>query len=57
MIFSECLKHAWNLYYRGVDAEGSDRRYYLQQAKQVLENVPSGYDERDDLMSRINAML
>lgn len=57
MTYSDYLKHAWSLYYQGVDASGSDRRRYLQQAKQVLQNVPSGYDNRDDLMSRINSML
>ena len=57
MTNAEYLKHAWSLYYQGVDAEGAERRRYLQQAKQVLENVPSGYDDRDELMSRINSML
>lgn len=57
MTYSEYLKHAWSLYYKAVDAEGNERRYFLQQAKQVLENVPSGYDNRDELMSRISSML
>lgn len=57
MTNSEYLKHAWSLYYKGVDAEGSERRYYLRQAKQVLENVPMGYENRDDLMERIDSML
>ncbi len=57
MTLAEYLKHAWSLYYKGVDLEGEERRRYLQQAKQVLENVPSGYDNRDDLMDRINSML
>lgn len=57
MTYPEYLKHAWSLYYKAVAAEGSERRYFLQQAKQVLENVPKGYDNRDDLMSRINSML
>lgn len=57
MTYPEYLKHAWSLYYKAVDAEGETRRYYLQQAKQVLENVPSGYDNRDDLMARINSMM
>lgn len=51
------LKEAWMLYRKGVDAEGSERHYYLKQAKQVLYNVPSGYGNRDDLMSRIDSML
>lgn len=57
MTYPEYLKHAWSLYFKAVDAEGETRRYYLQQAKQVLENVPSGYDNRDDLMSKINSMM
>lgn len=57
MTYPEYLKHAWSLYYKGVDATGSQRTYFLQQAKQVLENVPSGYENRDELMSRINSML
>lgn len=57
MTYPEYLKHAWSLYYKAVDAEGSERRNFLKQAKQVLENVPSGYDNRDELLSRINSML
>lgn len=57
MTYPEYLKHAWSLYYKAVDAEGETRRHYLQQAKQVLENIPSGYDNRDDLMARINSMM
>ena len=57
MTYPEYLKHAWSLYYKAVDSEGDTRRYYLQQALQVLENVPSGYENRDDLMSRIYSML
>lgn len=57
MTYPEYLKHAWSLYYKAVDAEGSNRRYFLQQAKQVLQNVPSGYENRDELMSRINDLL
>ena len=57
MTYEDYLKHAWSLYFKGVDAEGNERRYFLQQAKQVLQNVPSGYSNRDYLMSRINSML
>ena len=57
MTYDDYLKHAWKLYYQGVDADGSQRRHYLQQAKQVLANVPSGYRDRDDLMNRIDTML
>ena len=57
MTYPEYLKHAWKLYYQGVDAEGEMRKYYLKQAKQVLENVPSGYEDRDDLLKRIESML
>lgn len=57
MTNAESLKHAWSLYYKGVDAEGEERRKYLKQAKNVLEKVPSGYDDRDDLMEYIEKML
>ena len=57
MTYPEYLKHAWSLYYKAVDAEGDERRRLLKQANQVLANVPSGYDDRDDLQSRINSML
>ncbi len=57
MTHEEYLKHAWNLYYKGVDAEGKERKTYLEQARNVLYNVPSGYSNRDDLMKRITDML
>lgn len=57
MTYDDYLKHAWNLYFKGVDAEGSKRCNFLQQAKQVLQNVPTGYSNRDELMSRIDSML
>lgn len=50
MTYDDYLKHAWNLYFKGVDAEGSKRCNFLQQAKQVLQNVPTGYSNRDELM-------
>lgn len=57
MTEQEYIKHAWSLYYKGVDASGSQREYYLKQAKQVLENVSSANSEKNTLLSRINAML
>lgn len=57
MTYDDYLKHAWKLYYQGVDAEGEQKQYYLRQAKQVLENVPSSYGNRDELMDRIRSML
>ena len=47
MTYPEYLKHAWSLYYKAIDADGETRTYYLKQAKSVLENVPSGYENRD----------
>lgn len=35
----------------------SIREYYLQQAKNVLENVQSNYPGRSYLMNKINSML
>ncbi len=56
MTYPEYLKHAWSLYYKAVDADGDTRQSFLKQAEQVLENIPSGYENRDDLMSRIKSM-
>lgn len=55
--YDEYLRHAYSLYQRGVDAEGETRRSFLQQALSVLGNVPSGYENRDELESRIRSML
>lgn len=65
MTNEEYMKHAYSLYKKGVDAEGSMRKSYLKQALNVLENVPDGYPEdvfgtypsKSDLLSRINGML
>lgn len=57
MTYPEYLKHAWSLYYKAIDADEEMRIYYLKQAKNVLENVPSGYENRDELMRRINDLL
>lgn len=51
------FKYAYTLFNKAVDAEGSNRQYYLQQAKNVLENVPSNYTGRAELLSKINSML
>lgn len=51
------FKYAYTLFSKAVDAEGSTRQYYLQQAKNVLENVPSNHPGRSDLLSKINSML
>ncbi len=51
------FKYAYTLFNKAVDAEGSTRQYYLQQAKNVLENVPSSHPGRSDLLGKINSML
>ncbi len=51
------LKHAWELYYNGVNAEGSQKKYYLQQAMHVLNGIPKGYGNSDELRERIKPML
>lgn len=57
MTYESDLRYAWSLYEKGVDAEGNERQQYLRQAKNVLNNIPSGYDDRDELLSRIESML
>ena len=57
MTTDEYYKHAYSLYQNAVSAEGSMRQYYLQQAKNVLNNLPDGWPGKRDLMSRINSML
>jgi len=57
MTEKEYLKHAWSLYYKGVDASGELRKHYLRQATQVLENVVSSNQEKQTLLSRISSML
>lgn len=48
------FKYAYQLFEKAVDAdEGNTRQYYLQQAKNVLENVPSNYPGRSDLLNKI----
>lgn len=51
------LKYAYELFQKAVDTEGNARQHYLQQAKNVLENVPSNYPGRDELLRKINSML
>lgn len=51
------FKYAYTLFYKAVDAEGSTRQYYLQQTKNVPENVSSNYPGRSALLSQINSML
>lgn len=57
MTNEEYLKHAKKLYNQGVDASGEQRRYYLQQALNVLNNLPDGYPEKDEMVKKINYML
>lgn len=57
MTNEEYLKHAKKLYNQGVDASGEQRRYYLQQALNVLNNLPDGYPEKDEMVRKINYML
>ena len=45
------------LYLQGVDASGEQRKYYLTQALNVLNNLPDGYPEKDEMVRKINYML
>ena len=57
MDYSDYLKHAWSVYFNAVSADGAERHRLLIQAKQILQNIPNGYDNRDELLSRIETML
>ena len=45
------------LYLQGVDASGEQRKYYLTQALNVLNNLPDGYPEKDEMVKKINYRL
>lgn len=51
------MKYAYTLYQKGVDESGKLRQKYLQQALNVLNNVPDEWPEKSDLVSRITHML
>ncbi|MBR5678762.1 MAG: hypothetical protein IKX20_11630 [Paludibacteraceae bacterium] len=57
MVYESELKHAWELYYNGVNAEGSQKKHYLQQAMRILNGIPQGYGNSDELRKRIKPML
>lgn len=63
MTYEDYVKHAYALYQKGVDAEGTVREKFLNQALNVLENVPDEYPafgkypSKSDLVSRITGML
>lgn len=57
MTYEDYMKHAKKLYLQGVDATGNQRRYYLTQALNVLNNLPDGYPEKDEMVKKINYML
>ena len=57
MTNEEYLKHAKKLYGQGVDASGEQRKYFLQQALNVLNNLPDGYPGKDELVNSINYMF
>lgn len=57
MTNEEYLKHAYSVYQDAVAADGQMRQTLLQRAKSILENLPSGYQGKDDLMRRIDSML
>ena len=61
----EYMKHAYSVYQNAVASDGSRRKTLLNQALNILENVPDGYPadaegaypSKDDLVSRIEGML
>lgn len=57
MSYDSDYKYAYDLYQKGVDAEGEARRRYLTQAKNVLQNVPDEWPGKQELLSKINYML
>lgn len=57
MSYDSYMDRAKGLYSKAVDAEGSTRQYYLNQAKNVLKNVQDGYPGKSELLRNINYML
>ena len=51
------MNHAKKLYLQSVDASDEQRRFYLTQALNVLNNLPDGYPEKDEMVRKINYML
>mgnify|MGYP003425588097 CR=1 FL=1 len=57
MTYEDYMNHAKKLYLQGVDPSGEQRRFYLTQALNVLNNLPDGYPEKDEMVRKINYML
>ena len=57
MTYEDYMNHAKKLYLQGVDPAGEQRRFYLTQALNVLNNLPDGYPEKDEMVRKINYML
>ena len=57
MTYEDYMNHAKKLYLQGVDASDEQRRFYLTQALNVLNNLPDGYPEKDEMVKKINYML
>lgn len=61
----EYMKHAFSVYQNAVASDGSRKKDLLNQALNILENVPDGYPadpggaypSKADLVSRITGML
>lgn len=57
MTYEDYMNHAKKLYLQGVDTSDEQRRFYLTQALNVLNNLPDGYPEKDEMVRKINYML
>lgn len=57
MTNAEYYYRASEHYRNAVSTEGAQRQYHLQQAKNILQNLPDGWPGKDDLMRKIDCML
>lgn len=50
-------KYAYDLYQKGLDADGELRKKYFRDALNALELVPDDYPGKSDLKEKIQYML
>lgn len=57
MTNDEYMRHAYATYQEAVSADGPYRQTLLKKAKNILENLPDGWPDKEQLMRRIDSML
>ena len=55
--WNSVIKEAESLYQRAIDADGERRKYFLQQAMNVLEGVPNAHPEKAALVRKVSYLL